>query len=124
MKFRDKYGNPLTSGTLDILYNTPISTIQVPITDTTFFGVGMAGDAVVLSGTTLINYFDGTSGRASISLMGQDVKYGFASYAPGRIQLTYLRYNGADAGIITPELIFNPWYTIDAVSSSEMRIGT
>lgn len=67
---------------------------------------------------------DDTSISGNIPMIGQDISYGFASYAPGMIQLTSLRYNGIDAGIMTPPLTMSPWYTLTDLTSSDLRIGS
>ena len=59
-----------------------------------------------------------------ILMSGQDLTYSFASYAPGTITLTSLKYNGIDTGIATPPLTMTPWYTLTDLHSSDIRIGS
>lgn len=128
---RDRYGNSITMGNLTIEYSTPISVIQTldspyysAIRNPAPFTVSVPGDAVVLSGVTVFNIGDGTSISGNIPMIGQDIFYGFSSYAPGTIQLTSLRYNGIDAGIMTLPLTMTPWYTLTDFTSSDLRIGS
>lgn len=124
MKFRDRYGNQIVGGTVEIEYTTPTKQVQVSLAETSHFWYSPDGDAIIPAGGVLVNFLDGTTSTPfPILLIGQDINYSFASYAPGTIQLTSLKYNWVDAGIVSPNIEFTPWYVVDSLSASDIRIG-
>ena len=123
LKLRDRYGNSVNNGTIQIKYSTPIHEVQSSLSDSSYFGTSFPGWAVIDSGAILVNMYDGTSISPVIPLSGQNMDYSFASYAPGSINLESIRYNGVDLWISSPWLIFTPWYTLDNLQVDSLKIG-
>ena len=133
LKLRDRYGNSVNTGTLDIYYHAPTQVIQT--TESPYFSsiiqpapfpVSVSWDAVILSWGLLMNFWDGagTMGALGINLwLMQNLEYGFSSYAPGNIDLQSIRYNGVDLWILSPSLIFSSWYSLDNLESDSIKIG-
>lgn len=96
LRLRDRYGNVVNTGNIQIKYATPIHEIQSSLSDSSYFGTSFPGGAVIDSGTILMNMYDGTSISSVIPLTGQNIDYSFASFAPGNIDLEAILYNGVD----------------------------
>jgi hypothetical protein len=99
LKMRDKYGNRVNTGTVQLEYTTKTKARRILPNDWTnhFMDSVFDGDAVILSGGILLNQLDGTSRSTVTTLIWQDISYDIMSIAPtdtsdNKIQLQSVTY--------------------------------
>jgi|GEM_PF-3888479 hypothetical protein len=99
LKMRDKYGNRVNTGSVQIEYATKTKATRILPNDVTnqFIESVFDGDAVILSGSILVNQLNGTSRSTMRTLVGQDITYDISSIAPtdtanNKIQLQAVTY--------------------------------
>ena len=82
LKPRDKYGNRVDVGTVEISYTGTVSAVQMPTNIMSSYPLENFHDALVFSGETFFGDPYGHWESSSIPLVGQDVSYKIASIAP------------------------------------------
>jgi hypothetical protein len=133
MKLRDRYGNSIYGGKLDISYTAPAQLVQS--TDSPYFSSivqpygtqSLPGSAYFFSGSLFSSYNTFPNQNLNVTrnpYNGADLKYGFKAYAPGKITLNSVKYNGINIGITAPDIEFTPWYGVTSFSPGDTRIGT
>ncbi len=94
---RDKYGNALSTGSLDISYSGTVSAVQVdPANMSPYIGMENLHDALIFSGALFINDFSG-GWSFQENLFGQNISYAISSIAPtdgdqNTISLKHIEY--------------------------------
>lgn len=136
LSVRDRYGNAVNAGTIQIEYGDTIRDIQMLPADShySFFPFG-PGFASIASGS-MMNTHDGHPKTLPISLAASsNIDYGFASIAPTDTTnalflsgITYTDAGGDVSHIMDPNigapLIFRPWYITSLTTPGDIIIGS
>lgn len=134
ISLRDKYGNKIHTGSVEISYTGTVSAVNdaLPILVTPY--IDLWYDGLVFSGTNYFDpgSFDGLWSFTENTYLGQSIRYGIASLSPTNTlhqvilnKIIYRAPDGTETFIEdTSSLTFNPAFTFNVIVPGSIQVGT